>query len=199
MRQHRASVAAAKTTTPSCRTSSSTTAAICAPPCPCCVVYAPTAQHCSGCNCQISVEFFKKKQLFRRLLGGSQRYRTMLKATASRLQSSFGKRTVDPHGQSQPISAQPILEQIVTTQIRLPVAKRSGAPGASSLMEEMQAHYQVPCPSPAEIIAGLKRRCRRAPRSWSSRRTRPSWASLPSPIYPGPGLKPGIFLKELVS
>ena len=65
------------------------------------------------------------------------------------------------------------------------------------LMEEMQAHYRVPCPSRATIVAGL--------------------AALPVGVtifvavedgavlafaslcnfYPGPGLRPGLFLKEI--
>ena len=67
----------------------------------------------------------------------------------------------------------------------------------AALMVEMQGHYSVPCPPPAEILAGL--------------------AALPSGVdiliavqgaavlgfasacnlYPGPGLKTGFFLKEI--
>ncbi|WP_425336316.1 N-acetyltransferase family protein [Sinorhizobium garamanticum] len=70
-------------------------------------------------------------------------------------------------------------------------------PALATLMQEMQAHYRVPCPPLSEIIAGLN--------------SMPACAEILvcedagsvlgfvafSGIYPGPGLKPGIFLKEL--
>jgi ribosomal protein S18 acetylase RimI-like enzyme len=89
------------------------------------------------------------------------------------------------------------LERIVTTKIRLLLPDDPALPALATLMEEMQAYYQVPCPSPAEIVVMLK--------------TIPQGAEILvveeneiilgfaafSGIYPGPGLKPGIFLKEL--
>lgn len=85
----------------------------------------------------------------------------------------------------------------MTGKIRLLLTNDPALPALAALMEEMQAHYQVPCPPRAEIIAGLN--------------TMPPGAEILvveendailgfaafSGIYPGPGLKPGIFLKEL--
>lgn len=81
--------------------------------------------------------------------------------------------------------------------IRLLQEEDDALPRLAALMEEMQAHYEVACPSREEIISGLQ--------------TRPIGAEILvaeldgcvialcafSAIYPGPGLKPGIFLKEL--
>ncbi|MCA1408501.1 GNAT family N-acetyltransferase [Ensifer sp. IC3342] len=64
-------------------------------------------------------------------------------------------------------------------------------------MQEMQAHYRVPCPPLDEIIAGLKS----MPASAEILVCEDAGSVLGfvafSGIYPGPGLKPGIFLKEL--
>ena len=87
MRQHRL-IAASKTTT-FLPTSSSTTAANLRTALP--VGWsAPTDQHCSGCNRQISVEFFKKKQLFRQIARRFPATLEMLKGATSSFQSPFG-------------------------------------------------------------------------------------------------------------
>jgi GNAT superfamily N-acetyltransferase len=69
--------------------------------------------------------------------------------------------------------------------------------GLADLMIEMQAHYGVPCPARAEILAGLAglpdgveilvAQCGDALVGFASA----------CPLYPGPGLQPGFFLKEI--
>lgn len=70
-------------------------------------------------------------------------------------------------------------------------------PALARLMAQMQAHYRVPCPTDAEISAGLASR----PAGTELLVAEQSGALVGfaafSAIYPGPGLKPGFFLKEL--
>ncbi|NTJ10464.1 GNAT family N-acetyltransferase [Rhizobium lusitanum] len=86
---------------------------------------------------------------------------------------------------------------MVATKIRLLLTNDPALPALAALMEEMQAHYQVPCPSRAEIIAGLKAMPQGAEILIVEENDATLGFAAFSGIYPGPGLKPGIFLKEL--
>lgn len=73
-------------------------------------------------------------------------------------------------------------------------------PALVLLLEEMQAHYEVPCPPRDEILADLQLLPREIDifvacddEHWS---TLLGFASF-SAIYPGPGLESGLFLKEI--
>ncbi len=68
--------------------------------------------------------------------------------------------------------------------------------GLAELMEEMQAHYQVPCPSRAAILAGLAARPAGSEILIAAEEQVFGFAAF-SGIYPGPGLIPGYFLKEI--
>ena len=68
--------------------------------------------------------------------------------------------------------------------------------GLADLMEEMQAHYQVPCPPRAAILSGLERRPEGTEILIAVEERVIGFASY-SAIYPGPGLIPGYFLKEI--
>jgi GNAT superfamily N-acetyltransferase len=68
--------------------------------------------------------------------------------------------------------------------------------GVADLMEEMQAHYQVPCPSRAAILSGLEQRPAGAEILIAVDQRVVGFAAF-SGIYPGPGLIPGFFLKEI--
>ena len=68
--------------------------------------------------------------------------------------------------------------------------------GTASLFQEMQAHYRVACPPVEDIIARLNK----LPQGISLFvATDPSVVGFAAvgAIFPGPGLKPGLFLKEL--
>lgn len=81
--------------------------------------------------------------------------------------------------------------------IRLLQEEDDALPQLAALMEEMQAHYEVPCPPRGEIIAGLQARPQGAEILVAERDGSVIALCAFSAIYPGPGLKPGIFLKEL--
>lgn len=85
----------------------------------------------------------------------------------------------------------------MATQIRLLSTNDPVLPALAALMEEMQTHYQVPCPSRAEIIAGLRAMPPGAEILIVEENDAILGFAAFSGIYPGPGLKPGIFLKEL--
>lgn len=68
--------------------------------------------------------------------------------------------------------------------------------GLAVLMEEMQAHYRVPCPPRAAILAGLERRPEGSEILIAVETGVVGFAAF-SGIYPGPGLVPGYFLKEI--
>lgn len=71
------------------------------------------------------------------------------------------------------------------------------AEAVATLCEEMQAHYGVPCPPRGAIVADLRDLppgVRLLVATGSEGVV--GFASL-SPIYPGPGLRRGLFLKEL--
>jgi ribosomal protein S18 acetylase RimI-like enzyme len=83
------------------------------------------------------------------------------------------------------------------TPIRLLQANDAAFPALAALMEEMQAHYRVACPPRAEIIAGLEAMPPGAEILVAEEHGSVLGFAAFSAIYPGPGLKPGIFLKEL--
>eukprot|EP01042_Synura_sphagnicola_P014211 gene14211-biopygen14342 len=64
-------------------------------------------------------------------------------------------------------------------------------------MAEMQAHYRVPCPPDAEIRAGLANRPAGAELLVAEHDGALVGFAAFSAIYPGPGLRPGCFLKEI--
>jgi GNAT superfamily N-acetyltransferase len=70
-------------------------------------------------------------------------------------------------------------------------------PALARLMAEMQAHYRVPCPPDAEIRAGLANRPAGAELLVAEHEGALIGFAAFVAIYPGPGLRPGFFLKEL--
>lgn len=70
-------------------------------------------------------------------------------------------------------------------------------PALARLMAEMQAHYRVPCPSDAEIRAGLAGRPAGAELLVATDGDMLVGFAAFAAIYPGPGLRAGFFLKEL--
>ncbi len=68
--------------------------------------------------------------------------------------------------------------------------------GLARLMAAMQAHYQVPCPSHEAILAGLADRPAGSELLIADQGGVVAFAAF-SAIYPGPGLIPGLFLKEI--
>lgn len=81
--------------------------------------------------------------------------------------------------------------------IRLLKPDDSLLPALASLMEEMQAHYAVPCPPRSEIIDGLRQRPAGADMLIAVEDDAVVGFAAYSGIYPGPYLRPGLFLKEL--
>ncbi|HEV7328668.1 MAG TPA: GNAT family N-acetyltransferase [Bosea sp. (in: a-proteobacteria)] len=70
-------------------------------------------------------------------------------------------------------------------------------PALAAVMAEMQAHYKVPCPSDDDIRAGLANRPAGTELLVAEHDgTLVGFAAF-SAIYPGPGLRPGVFLKEI--
>jgi GNAT superfamily N-acetyltransferase len=68
--------------------------------------------------------------------------------------------------------------------------------GTAAVFQEMQAHYRVPCPSLREIIARLQALPDGVSILVAAEPEIVGFAAL-SAIFPGPGLNPGFFLKEL--
>lgn len=66
----------------------------------------------------------------------------------------------------------------------------------ATLFQEMQAHYRVACPSFADIVASLAKRPGGVDLLVAADPTIVGFAALGA-IFPGPGLKPGLFLKDL--
>ena len=66
----------------------------------------------------------------------------------------------------------------------------------AALFQEMQAHYRVVCPSPAEIAAQLIKLPEGVDVLVAADPAIVGFAAVGA-IFPGPGLKPGLFLKEL--
>jgi GNAT superfamily N-acetyltransferase len=69
--------------------------------------------------------------------------------------------------------------------------------GIATLFEEMQAHYAVFCPPRETILAGLREMPGGAEMLIAEENGGITGFAAFSAIYPGPGLKPGVFLKEL--
>lgn len=67
----------------------------------------------------------------------------------------------------------------------------------TELLQEMQAHYAVPCPSPEEILQGLRDRPDGTEIVIATEGEALIGFAAFSALYPGPYLQPGIFLKEL--
>lgn len=65
------------------------------------------------------------------------------------------------------------------------------------LMVEMQGHYNVPCPSPDEIIAGLAALPAGVDILIAVKGDAVLGFASACNLYPGPGLKAGFFLKEI--
>lgn len=70
-------------------------------------------------------------------------------------------------------------------------------PALAGLMGEMQAHYRVPCPSDDEIRAGLANRPAGTELLVAEHDGALVGFAAFSALYPGPGLRPGFFLKEI--
>jgi GNAT superfamily N-acetyltransferase len=70
-------------------------------------------------------------------------------------------------------------------------------PALAGVMAEMQAHYRVPCPADADIRAGLANRPAGTELLVSEHDGALVGFAAFSAIYPGPGLRPGVFLKEI--
>jgi GNAT superfamily N-acetyltransferase len=70
-------------------------------------------------------------------------------------------------------------------------------PALSGVMAEMQAHYGVVCPPDADVRAGLMHRPAGAELLVAEHDGAIVGFAAFSAIYPGPGLKPGFFLKEI--
>lgn len=83
------------------------------------------------------------------------------------------------------------------SDFRLLAADDAALEAVAVLMEEMQQHYHVPCPSRAEIISGLRQRPPGAEIMVVVQGDHVVAFCAFSAIYPGPGLQAGIFLKEL--
>lgn len=70
-------------------------------------------------------------------------------------------------------------------------------PALAGVMAEMQAHYRVPCPADADIRAGLANRPAGTELLVAEHDGALVGFAAFSAIYPGPGLRPGVFLKEI--
>ena len=70
------------------------------------------------------------------------------------------------------------------------------ADAVATLFAEMQSHYRVPCPPLSEIIANLSTLPAGVNMFVATDPDVVGFAALGA-IFPGPGLKPGLFLKEL--
>ncbi len=67
----------------------------------------------------------------------------------------------------------------------------------AALMEEMQAHYRVPCPERSAVLAGLSNPPPGVEILVAARGDAVLGFAMAGAIYPGPGLTSGFFLKEL--
>lgn len=76
-------------------------------------------------------------------------------------------------------------------------ARPADHPALVSLFTEMQAHYRVPCPAPEAILAGIAARPAGTEILVAEVAGNIAGFATFSPLYPGPGLQPGLFLKEL--
>lgn len=69
--------------------------------------------------------------------------------------------------------------------------------GVVALFQEMQAHYGVPCPPADRIAQGLADLPAGVAVLVAREEERTAGFAAVATLYPGPGLEPGLFLKEL--
>ena len=81
--------------------------------------------------------------------------------------------------------------------LRVRLCEAADHPALAGMMAEMQAHYRVPCPPDAEIRAGLAKRPAGTELLVAERDGALVGFAAFSAIYPGPGLRSGVFLKEI--
>lgn len=80
--------------------------------------------------------------------------------------------------------------------IKVSLSNPSDHVALAALLEEMQAHYEVPCPSHETILEGLRNMPRGTEILVAGTEEIMGFAAFSS-VYPGPGLESGLFLKEL--
>lgn len=80
--------------------------------------------------------------------------------------------------------------------LRIAAFSMADAPGLVPLLREMQAHYRAPCPPDDEILADLRTLPAGVTLLLAHAPHVVGIASLTN-IYPGPGLRRGLFLKDL--
>lgn len=81
--------------------------------------------------------------------------------------------------------------------LRVRPCEEADHPALAGLMAQMQAHYKVPCPSDDDIRAGLANRPAGTELLVAEHDGALIGFSAFSALYPGPGLRPGFFLKEI--
>jgi GNAT superfamily N-acetyltransferase len=81
--------------------------------------------------------------------------------------------------------------------IRVRLCAEADHPALAGVMAQMQAHYGVACPPDAEIRAGLANRPAGTELLVAEHDGAIVGFAAFSAIYPGPGLRPGFFLKEI--
>lgn len=81
--------------------------------------------------------------------------------------------------------------------VRVRPCEEADHPALAGVMADMQAHYGVACPPDAEIRAGLASRPAGTELLVAEHDAALVGFAAFSAIYPGPGLKPGVFLKEI--
>jgi len=81
--------------------------------------------------------------------------------------------------------------------LRVRLCEEADHPALAGVMAQMQAHYSVPCPPDAEIRAGLANRPAGTELLVAEHDGAIVGFAAFSAIYPGPGLRPGCFLKEI--
>lgn len=84
-----------------------------------------------------------------------------------------------------------------TQQIRIRPLTQADHPALAALMVEMQGHYKVPCPSVEEIRADLADLPAGVEILVAAKAEAILGFAAVCNLYPGPGLKPGFFLKEI--
>ena len=81
--------------------------------------------------------------------------------------------------------------------LRVRACEEADHPALAGVMAQMQAHYRVPCPPDAEIRAGLSNRPAGTELLVAEHDGALVGFAAFSAIFPGPGLRPGCFLKEI--
>jgi GNAT superfamily N-acetyltransferase len=80
---------------------------------------------------------------------------------------------------------------------RVRLCEEADHPALAGVMAEMQAHYRVTCPPEDDIRAGLANRPAGTELLVAEHDGAIIGFAAFSAIYPGPGLRPGCFLKEI--